>query len=178
MRISLKSNISQIKSQYAKMLSQSNIEKLQSDIIDDLKKEGLQEINASVGADDYEDSEPVSVIERDNAIGIQGSQAIYDEYGTGTMGENTPHPEKDMASIPLNDYNSGKTIRENKSGESEASRQGIPVNGLYWTYKREGKKIYTQGRPAGMHVYKAKTKIKSHMKNIIKKRVGELLSNR
>lgn len=183
MRISIKTNIKEIQQKYKTILSQSNIERFKQNVFDDLKKEGLQEINSSIGNTGYEDSEPLSIVEIENAIGIQGAQAIYDEYGTGTMGEHTPHPDKDIASIPLNDYNSGSTIRENTGINSqgnnitEASRQGIPLNGLYWTYEVGGKKIYTQGRPAGMHVYKAKNRVKKQMKEVIKKRVGELLSN-
>lgn len=184
MRISVKSNIKDVINHYKNMFNTNSIEKLQKNIIDDFKKEGLQEINNSVGSTNYEDTEPLNIVDRDNAIGIEGTQAIYDEYGTGTVGEHNPHPEKDQASIPLNDYNSGKTIRPNSGineagiGLTEASKQGIPLNGLYWTYKIGSKKIYTQGRPAGMHVYKAKVRIKKKMKEIIKKRVGELLSNR
>lgn len=184
MRISLKTNIKDIRKKYTNLFSKSNLDELENNIFKDLKQEGLQEIRTSVGSSNYEDTEPLNIIERDNAIGIEGTQAIYDEYGTGTMGEHTPHPEKDSASIPLNDYNSGSTIRENTginavgNDVTEATKQGIPLNGLYWTYEHEGKKIYTQGRPAGMHVYKAKTRIKAKLKEVIKKRVGELLSNR
>lgn len=183
MKIRLKTNIKDIRRKYEDLFDKSRLEELQDNIFTDFKKEGLQEIRNSVGSSNYEDSEPLNIIERDNAIGIEGTQAIYDEYGTGTLGEHTPHPEKDSASIPLNDYNSGSTIRENTginvagNDVTEATKQGIPLNGLYWTYEHEGKKIYTQGRPAGMHVYKAKNRIKAKMKEIIKKRVGELLSN-
>ena len=46
----------------------------------------------------------------------------------------------------------------------------------YWTYKHNGKKTYTQGRPAGKHVYKASQRIRKEAKKIIEKRVGEVLS--
>lgn len=157
----------------------SSIKQIDKNAIEDLKEVGLTEIQSSISNSNYEDSEPINTLRRKDAIGIQGAQALYDEYGTGTVGENNPHPNKDSS---LNPYNSGKTIRPNPGipssgvGITEASKQGIPLNGLYWTYKHNGKKIYTQGRPAGKHVYKASSKIKKEAKKIIKKRVGEILS--
>lgn len=159
--------------------SKRNLNDLGKDVIEDLKQVGLKEISDSISNSNYEDSEPISTYEAENAIGIKGAQALYDEYGTGTVGANNPHPKKDSS---LNPYNSGKTIRPNAGipssgvGITEASKQGIPLNGLYWTYKHNGKKIYTQGRPAGKHVYKASQRIRKEAKKIIEKRVGEVLS--
>lgn len=173
MKITVKSNIAEIIDKYK---AYQDTTELKHNVLEDMKKIGKHEISNSIGNSIYEDSEPLDIIDKDNAIGISGAQAIYDEYGTGTIGENNPHPEKDKCSIPLNAYNSGKTIRENSRTTSNATLNGIPLGGLYWTYKIQGKKIYTQGRAAGMHVYKAKMKIKQELKNIVKKRVGEFLS--
>lgn len=154
-----------------------NIDELKEVIIQDMKDVGLREINSSIGSSEYKTAEPLMVVEEKTAIGIRGSQAIYDEYGTGTIGANNPHPEK-LSS--LNDYNSGSTIRPNKRGynidANDGSGKTIPQGGLYWTYRLNGEKIYTQGRPAGMHVYKAKRKIRNDLNDIVKKRVGEYLS--
>lgn len=169
-----KTTISELKKKYEYIAN--NVDKLEKNIIEDLKDIGLKEIQSSLNSSNFEASEPISIIDEEKSIGIKGTQALYDEYGTGTVGANNPHPEKDSAPIALNDYNSGSTIRPNKSNNSNASKEGIPLNGLYWTYKFEGKKIYTQGRPAGMHIYKAKNKIKSQKDKIMKKRVGEYIS--
>lgn len=169
-----KTTISELKKKYQYIAE--NVDKLEETIIKDLKEIGLKEIQNSLSNSNFEASEPINILEEEKAIGIQGTQTFYEEYGTGTIGENNPHPEKGSAPIPLDDYNSGKTIRVNSKNTSNASKEGIPLNGLYWTYKFEGKKIYTQGRPAGMHIYKAKSKIKSQMDKIIKKRVGEYIS--
>lgn len=169
-----KATIPELKKKYEYI--SKHTDELQEIIIKDLKEIGLREIQDSLSGSNFEASEPIGVIDEDRSIGIKGSQALYDEYGTGTVGANNPHPEKGSAPIALNEYNSGKTIRPNKSKTSNASENGIPLNGLYWTYKFEGRKIYTQGRPAGMHIYKAKTKIKNQMDKIIKKRVGEYIS--
>lgn len=156
-----------------------NVEELQQNIIDDLKEIGLKEIRNSLSSSSYTASEPVSVVEKKKAIGIQGVQAIYDEYGTGTIGGLNPHPKKPSSLKP---YNSGSTIRNNWKNEAILKNDGmggtIPPNTLYWTFKFNGQKIYTQGRPAGMHVYKAKKEVKSNLQNIVKKRVGEYLSKR
>lgn len=172
-----KTTISDLKKKYERIAK--NVDELEEVIINDLKEIGLREISDSLSGSNFEASEPISIIDEDRSIGIKGTQALYDEYGTGTLGGLNPHPEKSSAPIPLNAYNSGETIRMNKKTEAVKKNDGtggsIPPNTLYWTYKFEGRKIYTQGRPAGMHIYKAKTRIRNDMDKIIKKRVGEYL---
>lgn len=165
-----------------------HIEPLQQKILDDIAEVGLEEINKSLSSSNFEFSEPVTAFSRIESgkleIGIQGSQAIYEEFGTGTLGQQNPHDLK--GNFSLNNYNSGETIRNNRKTDSEGikipyptsdgSGTIIPVEGLYWTYKYNGQKIYTQGRPAGAHVYKASQRIKKNIKKIIERRVGEELS--
>jgi len=176
----LKINLSQkdIKEAIKKLKAfKENTETLRDKILKDIANEGLEEINSSLSNSNFEFSERVTAFSRVEdgkvEIGIEGNQAIYEEYGTGTLGENNPHPQKDSS---LNPYNSGKTIRKNNTNISNASQNGIPVGGLYWTYYFGGQKIYTQGRPAGAHVYKASQKIKRDIKKIIQRRLGEELS--
>ena len=162
----------------------SGIKIVEKEILDELSSQAESEIQTSVSTSNYEDCEPITVKKegkgKKRKVGIYGVQAIYDEFGTGTVGQNNPHPEK--GNYDLNDYNTGRTIRENAGINSagnnitEATRQGIPLNGLYWTYKYNGKKIYTQGRPAGMHVYKGHNKVKQVMKKIINDKVRDELS--
>lgn len=160
------------------------VKKTKDDIIQDFKEVGREAIGSALSSDPYlnNSSSDTSYYETKNKIGVNGSQSVYDEFGTGTLGQNNPHPEKDSYGTPLNDYNTGKTIRPNAGinssgfGITEASKRGIPLNGMYWTYMKDGQKIYTQGRPAGAYVYKGKKAIKNSMKEINKKRVGELLS--
>lgn len=173
-----KATIPEIKRKYEYI--SKHVDELQEIIIKDLKEIGLREIRDSLSGSSFEASEPISVIDEEKSIGIKGTQALYDEYGTGTVGSLNSHLEKESAPIPLNAYNSGETIRANKRKDAISTNDGtggeIPPGGLYWTYKFEGKKIYTQGRPAGMHIYKAKKQIKNQMDKIIKKRVGEYIS--
>lgn len=180
MRISISFGKTSIKDVIKKYKGISeNIDELADTIIEDLKKVGLKEISSSLGNSQYITSEPLSIVDEKRAIGIRGAQAIYDEYGTGTMGAMNPHPEKPSG---LNAYNSGATIRMNTKGRSVKKNDGlggsIAPNTLYWTFRLNGEKIYTQGRPAGMHVFKAKKEIRENMQSIIKKRVGEYLSKR
>lgn len=145
--------------------------------LEELRDIGVAEIESSLNGSDFSASEPVSVLnEKDGnryRIGIKGAQALYEEYGTGTVGAMNPHPQKDAS---LNPYNSGKTIRINSNPKGVATKNGIPLNTLYWTYKYNGTTIYTQGRPAGAHVFKASRKIRQNSKKIIKEKVGEALS--
>ena len=180
----IKINLSQksIKEAIKKLKSfKENSKTLEDKILEDIAKEGLEEINSSLANSNFEFSERVTAFSRvENRrveIGIQGNQAIYEEYGTGTVGGLHPHPKKDSS---LNPYNSGETIRMNLKKTSIPKNDGsngvIPPNTLYWTYKYNGEKIYTQGRPAGAHVYKASQRIKKDIHKIIEKRLGEELS--
>ena len=79
--------------------------------------------------------------------------------------------------FPLKPYNSGKTIRTNKSDESTATTKGIPVGELYWTYKdKNGEKKYTQGIPSGKQVLNAAISLDKQKKQIIKQEVSDVLS--
>lgn len=104
--------------------------------------------------------------EKDNKrrVGVQGTQVLYREFGTGTEGLNAPHPMK--REYNLKGYNSGSKIRVNsKNGE------------LFWIYKNEsGEAVYTQGIPAGKEVYNAAVILKGKRLSIIRKRVGDALS--
>lgn len=149
-------------------------------ILEEIADEGRKIIDQSLATSDFTFSEPVSSFKRQSKnrveFGIQGNQAIYEEYGTGTVGAMNSHPTKDSR---LNPYNSGETIRTNDFRDNLVATdtgKPIPRGTLYWTYKYNGEKIYTQGRPAGCHVYKASKEMRERAKEIIKREVGEALS--
>ena len=110
---------------------------------------------------------------------MEGPQAIYDEFGTGTLGEQNPHPIKSR--FNLNDYNTGRTIRPARGVDvDEALKQGahIPEGGLFWTYRNTlGDKIYTQGTPAQKEVYDSMNKTWDKSSKIINKIVKEIIFN-
>ena len=105
------------------------------------------------------------------SIVATGKDVIYEEFGTGDIGESNPHPEK--AEYPLNDYNSGKTIRDANEYSAE---HGI-TSGKYWTYKKDGTIYYTQGIPAGKQFFDTRNYIqKEGIKKAKDKLVGDMLS--
>lgn len=113
--------------------------------------------------DGNEDTIPFLEITGNKAkAGMRGIQSVYNEFGTGTKGQNSPHPEKSKFS--LNDYNSGRKIKVSKSGN------------LFWIYTKNGEKIATQGIPAGKQVFNASILLKGKKNEIIRKRVGEVIS--
>ena len=136
---------------------------------EDLIEIGYKEISNNISSSEYINSEPSTAFKEKNKIGMKGSQAIYDEFGTGTLGARNPHDKKN--DFNLNAYNSGRTIRVNKG-----NAKSIPKGELYWTYKYNNEIIFTQGRPAGMQVYKASKVVRNKIKEICKKRVGEAIS--
>lgn len=161
------------------------------DAIEDSKNDTVKEISNNITENikqnytlyDNEETMP-TFFERKTAegyeVGISGEQVVYHEYGTGTKGQMNPHPNKDGKG--LNPYNSGRTIRENTGipesgiGITGATRNGIPLNEKYWTYKKQGEKKYTQGHASGKEVYTSVRQVKKDIKSIFSKKVGEKIS--
>lgn len=113
--------------------------------------------------DGNEDSEAFSEITGNKAkAGMKGIQSVYNEFGTGTQGQNSPHPMK--GNFGLNPYNTLKHPRVSKNGN------------LFWIYTKNGEKIATQGIPAGKQVFNASILLKGKKNEIIRKRVGEVIS--
>lgn len=158
---------------------QEGIEKANKNIVEKLSDYALEEIQNNYAATLYKDgNEDVAFFkkgdENSKSVGVSGKQVLYNEFGTGEAGANDGHEMK--GDFNLRPYNSGKTIRTAKPG-SNAEAEGIPVNGLYWTYRDEqGQKRYTQGIPAGKQVLNAAISLEKKQKEIIKKEVGEALS--
>ena len=100
--------------------------------------------------------------EDDGRYGVHviGHEILYDEFGTGTLGEHHPHPKK--SKYPLNPYNSGKMIEFDGEG-----------NG-YWFFKGE----IDYGQPAGMFVYNALKELSSEKRKIGKEILSETIRKR
>lgn len=143
---------------------------------DELADIGLKEMQNTYDANPYKPEGGMSfnVYKQDNTrtVAMEGSQALYEEFGTGTIGERNPHPRKQESG--LNPYNSGETIRPATAKDNAIS--GIPVGELFWTYKDEkGQKHYTQGIPAGKEAYNAGQKVVQDAPNILIKQIKEAL---
>lgn len=152
----------------------------QKEIVNDLAQYAMKEMQTVYNNSNVEDSTPMSfdVIGNDyeKQARMAGFQAIYDEFGTGTIGEMNPHRAK--GNFELNPYNSGETIRTNKSENSRASLEGIPVGGLYWTYRdSQGNKKYTQGIAAQKEGYTAFQKTSKKATSVARKRIQEVLND-
>jgi len=154
------------------------LDKMADKLTDDIAEVGLEEMQKNYSSSQYQPSDGMGFAKtgtaKEKKISMIGNQAIYHEFGTGTMGEENPHPQKNQ--FGLNPYNSGKTIRRNTKADSPASNLGIPINGLYWTYVDEnGIKHYTQGIPAQKIVFNADKTIKEKIPELCKKAVEEVL---
>lgn len=156
----------------------NKLEQMSDKLTDDIAEVGLEEMQKNYSSSQYQPSDGMSFAKtgtaKEKKISMIGTQSIYHEFGTGTMGEQNPHPQKNL--FALNPYNSGRTIRRNNKGDSTATQLGIPINGLYWTYADEnGIKHYTQGIPAQKVVFNANKTIKEKLPELCKKAVEEVL---
>lgn len=160
----------------------SKMDGFAENVVSDLAEFGVKEMEDIYKNFQFQGSEPISFYavgtSLDKRVVMAGTQAIYNEFGTGTLGEISPHPIK--SSFKLNAYNTGKTIRRASSIDvSRAARQGenIPEGGLFWTFRdSNGKTRYTQGTPAQQEVYKSLLSTIDKSKEIISKRMEEVLN--
>jgi hypothetical protein len=156
------------------------LEKMGDKLTDDIAELGLEEMQKNYSSSQYQPSDGMEFAKtgtsKEKKISMIGSQAIYHEFGTGTMGKQSKHPQKYQFGDGLKEYNSGRTIRRNTKANSIASQLGIPVNGLYWTYKDENGWIhYTQGISAQKVVFDANKAMKEKLPELCKKAVEEVL---
>lgn len=151
------------------------MDKASKKIVEDLANYGLekmQEIYVEAQSK-YEDTTAmdfsITGTETEKTVSMSGPQALYDEFGTGTIGEQNPHPIKNA--FGLNPYNSGPTIRR-----ATSDIEGINEGELYWTYKDEGGTVhYTQGIPAQKEGYDSLKATIKKAPEIVKKRMEETL---
>lgn len=154
-----------------------NMDKASKNIVKDLSDYGLSKMIEIYNASNFQSVEPMefNVTGDDYAktVTMSGTQAIYNEFGTGTEGQMQPHPIKN--NFDLNEYNSGKTIRPANASVSE--KTGISKGGLYWTYKdANGEIVYTQGTPAQGEGYYSLMETIKKADEIVKRRVEEALN--
>lgn len=174
-KISLsKSGIKELKE---KILSlQKSLNEAADNITKELADYTYNEVQNNINNTQYKDgNDDISAFKQINSstakVGMRGSQVLYDEYGTGTQGEQSSHPLK--GEFSLNAYNSGKKIRTSSGKGVSGFAKGVK----YWTYKnKNGDIIYTTGIPAGKQVYNASKALRKAKKGIIKKEMGDILS--
>ena len=109
----------------------------------------------------------------------QGRDVLYEEFGTGDRGENSPHPDKHK--YDLNDYNSGPFILDvadvgNQDMIDVLAQNGI-TSGKFWSYRKGGKTHLTQGVPAGMEMYRTSKYLKDEgIDKVLKEKASDVLS--
>ncbi len=164
------------------------LEKAETKVVDDLAEVAFDKILNNYKRSKKEPTQSMVFFKRgtknEKYIGMSGTQAIYSEFGTGTMGERSPHLKKQQFS--LKPYNSGKTIRAMYHSEIDSEdeidedpeKAKIPQGELYWTYQDDnGKTHYTQGVAAQNIVYNASKSVRKKIHDICKKRIEEALKD-
>ena len=140
--------------------SLTSLSKLLSESEETIAKEvaidGLNVLNGFYSKSFDENIEPPNTYIQKNQNGYSivahGDDVVYEEFGTGDEGANDPHPDK--AKYRLNEYNSGRYIRDSdRLSDDKAKEKGITKPGNYWTYSKNGNIIYTQGVPSGKELY-------------------------
>lgn len=156
----LKNSLNEASINITKSLADYTYNEIQNNISNTQYKDGNDDISAFK-----------EINETKAKVGMRGSQVLYDEFGTGTQGEQSSHPLKGQFS--LNAYNSGKKIRTSSGSGKSGFAKGVK----YWTYKnKNGEIIYTTGIPAGKQVYNASKSLRKIKSSIIKKEMSDVLS--
>ena len=156
----------------------NDLQKLDENIVNKLADYTAQEIENNLSATEYKDgNDDVHVFTefKNNSVkvGMRGSQVLYDEFGTGTQGEQSPHPLK--GNFKLAGYNTGRKIR--KASVKVNENTGIPIGTKYWTYKnKNGETVFTTGIPAGKQVFNAAQSLRNKKMQIVKQEVSDALS--
>lgn len=161
-----------------------NIDDMSKQITDDVSKLGFNKLCSEYGHR-VKDANiiDINVIREPTSNGYrimsQGRDVIYEEFGTGDKGEQSPHPDK--SKYNLNDYNSGSFILDVDDAHNQdylgiLAQNGI-TSGKYWIYRKGGKKHLTQGVPAGMEMYKTGKYLRNEgVSRIMKKKASDVLS--
>ena len=138
--------------------------KIVKDMSDFAKEQISQNLAATPYKDGNDDVRVYSEVKNEKTkVGMTGTQVLYDEFGTGTKGQESPHPDK--GKFQLRGYNTGSKIKVSKNGD------------LFWIYKNSnGELVKTNGIPAGKQVFNASILLKGKKNQIIKRRVGEVIS--
>ena len=181
-------DLKDLENEISKMSSKMDLAAKQ--ITDELANYGLEEMQKIYDSYGYLSfgSEPNTFYIEDDKNGgknvvMEGPQAIYEEFGTGTEGEQNPHPIK--SNFKLDDYNSHKvpigTIRRAKKKDvDEAGKQGLDlqIGEWFWTFRNNvGDIVYTKGTPAQKEGYDSMNKTYEHSPEVIKKIMKEVVFN-
>lgn len=137
-------------------------EKIVSDLVDYGVNEATLAFNSVANKDGNSDYRVYGEKQYNSGkILASGTNLLYLEFGTGTLGFNDPHPLK--SNYNLKAYNSGKKIHKSKSHSDK----------LGW-YTPDG--IWTEGIPSGKQMYNTSLKLKNKISEISRERIGDVIS--
>lgn len=162
----------------------NDINELPKEISKGIAEIGLVKLNDFYGSKvDDPNITDIQTSIRETATGYQiiskGRDVIYEEFGTGDKGQQTPHKEKSKYGLkPYNDGDFILDVSDVKNSEmlELLSKNGI-TSGKFWSYTKNGESHLTQGVPAGMEMFKTSNYLRDKgVKQILDKKVGEVLS--
>lgn len=152
-----------------------DLKKMPNEIVNELGEIGLDKLNEKYSQrkkDANITDINTSIRPSENRCDIlsQGKDVIYEEFGTGDEGSKDPHPDKSRYN--LNDYNSGKYIRD---ANERSAEHGI-TSGKYWTYEKNGTIYYTQGVPSGKEMFDTSNYLRNTIPDVLRKKASDVLS--
>lgn len=154
---------------------QNNIEVANEQIVERLIDAGEQHaayyntlMTSAVGKNDARviSEKTLSGLKSKGSIALVGTDAVYYEFGTGEEGLHNPHPIKE--NFGLKPYNSGPTIKVNKSGQ----HYWYVPKGNYIPSQYVRENGYTQGVPAGKQMYMTAQHLRAIKNKIIKEELN------
>lgn len=151
------------------------LKKLPTEITNEIGELGLEILNEKYSQRKQDENITdinTSIKTSENRCDIlsQGKDVVYEEFGTGDKGKGNPHPDK--SKYNLNDYNSGKYIR---NANEHSAKHGI-TSGKYWTYKKNGEVNYTQGVPSGKEMFNTSKELKEIIPKVLQEKASDVLS--
>lgn len=142
----------------------ADLKTLPDKLVQEIADDGLKHLDMLYGATQFdENSGDIHTSVKKTALGYaivaSGKDVIYEEFGTGEVGKENPHPEK--SEYPLNDYNSGDFV---STHINENGRHYWFYNGKYYEGIASGKQIFnTRNYILNDGIKKAKDKLVGDM---------------
>ena len=153
----------------------SSLNELPMGITKEIADEGASKLAEQHGKYRHSDgnaSIDIIPIEKGYRVSISSPSIIYEEFGTGDVGEKSNAP-KSPTEFGLDYYRQhGTTIRP---ADRYSREHGINA-GWYWTYQKDGSWVYTQGIPSGHFVYDTTQYLRKNYKKIAKEKASDVIS--
>lgn len=161
-----------------------NIEDEIGKILKEIADNGEDYLKKEYDSKDFDDnikdiSTSTKISKTSAEIIAKGNDVLYEEFGTGDEGFSHPHPVK--SDYNLNDYNSGKSIRNVSDVREDDyyTKKNLEkfeiTSGKFWSYKDGDNVYYTQGVPSGQEMWKTRNYLLNSKINDIVKERGKII---